>query len=317
MAVDTQVLYYNRALTSQPPGTIDQLVQAVNGGERVLMNSQFLDIIWTARAFGVELFDNQGNPQDATAGIANWLAWLEQVRDTPGFILDDNSESLRNRFLEGDIPYYIGRSEAMNELVAGMGADLGVAQLPAGPAGSAGPPLTTTALLVNSLSSERQIERSLDLARFITSSDQQAALMREANLAPANGQTRISEGLYPRTATVTAQARTSIPLSNEAVIQDAYAVLATAFNSTMTGMASASEAAASAQATLIDEFGFPGGQVAGATCDDSGQLTLLVSEDPDQHAHAGRRFRWFLPWHRGDDSGWPIGRAVGWRGARG
>lgn len=284
MAADTQVLYYQRGLTSQPPGTIDQLMQSVNGGERVLMNRQFLDIVWTARAFGVELFDSQGNPQDATAGIANWLAWLEQVRDTPGFILDDDSTALRNRFLEGDIPYYIGRSEEMNELIDGLGAELGVAQLPAGPAGSAGPPLTTTALLVNALSSERQIARSLDLARFITSSDQQAALMREANLAPANGQTRISEGLYPRVATVTAQARTSIPLSNEAVIQGAYGVLAEAFNRTMTGMASASEAAASAQAALIAEHGFPDEQVDSAVCDDTGQLTVLAAGPADLQA---------------------------------
>ncbi len=283
VAVDTQVLYYNRALTEQPPGTLDQTMQAVNGGERVLLNSQFLNMVWTARAFGVDLFDSQGLPQDTTASIANWLVGLEQVRDTPGFILDDDRPALRGRFLEGDIPYYIGSSEEMNELLAGLGADLGVAQLPAGPAGSAGPPLTTTALLVNALSSQRQVERSLDLARFITSSDQQSALMREANLAPANSQTRISEGLYPRIATVTAQARTAIPLSGEAAIQDAYEVLATAFNRTMSGMASASEAAASAQATLIEEFGFPGG-LDEAACKERGRLTLLAPANPEEQA---------------------------------
>lgn len=284
MAVDTQVLYYNRALTDQPPSTLDQMLQAVNGGERVLLNSQFPDMFWTARAFGVELFDSQGLPQDTTASIANWLVGLEQVRDTPGFILDDDRPALRGRFLEGDIPYYIGSSEEMNQLIAGLGADLGVAQLPAGPAGSAGPPLTTTALLVNALSSQRQVERSLDLARFITNSDQQSALMREANLAPANGQTRISEGLYPRIATVTAQARTAIPLSGEAAIQDAYGVLAVAFNRTMSGMASASEAAASAQATLIQEFGFPGGGLDEAACKERGRLTLLAPASPEEQA---------------------------------
>lgn len=283
MAVDTQVLYYNRDLTDRPPGTIDQLMQAVNRGQRVLMNSQFTDMVWSARAFGVELFDSQDHPQDTSAGIANWLAWMEQVRDTPGFILDDNSDSLRNRFREGDIPYYIGRSAELNTLELALGGRLGVAQLPAGPGGSAGPPLTTTALLINSLSSRRQIETALDLARFITSSDQQAALMREANLAPANSQTRISEGLYPRIATITAQARTSIPLSNEAAIQDAYGVLATAFHQTMTGMAYATEAAAAARAALVDEHGFPAGQATGA-CNDRGQLALLAGGTADQLA---------------------------------
>jgi arabinogalactan oligomer/maltooligosaccharide transport system substrate-binding protein len=283
MAVATQVLYYNRALADQPPSTLDQLMEAVNGGQRILLNSQFLEMVWSARAFGVELFDSQGNPQDTTAGIANWLAWAEQVRDTPGFILDDNSEALRNRFLEGDIPYYIGRSDELSALSAALDADLGVAPLPAGPGGSAGPPLTTTALLINALSSERQIQHSLELVRFITSSDQQAALMREASLAPANGQTRISEGLYPHIAAVIAQARTSIPYSSETLIQEAHAVLAEAFNRTMGGLAAASEAAASAQATLIDQFGFPGGETASEVCDASGQLTLLADSSARQH----------------------------------
>lgn len=286
MAVDTQVLYYHHALVNEPPSTLDQLLHAVNSGERVLLNSRFLDMVWTARAFGVELFDSQDNPQDTTGGIANWLAGLEQMRDTPGFVLDDNREALRSRFLEGDIPYYVGHSEEMNEVIAGLGADLGVAQLPSGPAGSAGPPLSTNALLINALSSERQIARTLDLARFITSSDQQAALMREANLAPANSRTRISEGLYPRIAPVTAQARTAIPLSNQTAIQDAYGVLATAFNLTMAGMASASEAATQAQATLIEEFGFPSGAVDSTVCKEHGQLTLLVSISPEQQAIA-------------------------------
>jgi arabinogalactan oligomer/maltooligosaccharide transport system substrate-binding protein len=283
MAVATQVLYTNRALVDQPPSTLDELMEAVNGGQRILMNSQFLEMVWSARAFGVELFDGRGAPQDTTAGIANWLAWTEQVRDTPGFILDDNSEALRNRFLEGDIPYYVGRSDELGALSAALDADLGVAPLPAGPGGSAGPPLTTTALLINALSSERQIQHSLELVRFITSSDQQAALMREASLASANGQTRISEGLYPRIAAVTAQARTSIPYSSETLIQEAHAVLAEAFNRTMSGLAAASEAAASAQATLIDQFGFPGGETASAVCDASGPLTLLADRSARQH----------------------------------
>ncbi|MCB0022544.1 MAG: extracellular solute-binding protein, partial [Caldilinea sp.] len=83
MELDTLVLYYNRSLVERVPVTVDQLLQEASGGQRVLMNSQFNDALWSARAFGVNLFDAEGNPQDATAGIANWLTWMEQVRDTP------------------------------------------------------------------------------------------------------------------------------------------------------------------------------------------------------------------------------------------
>lgn len=276
VAVDTQVLYYNRRLTEQPPTTVDQLLEEASRGQRILMNSQFVEAVWSARTFGVDLFDAAGNPQPTIDGIPNWLIWVEQARDIPAFIMDDNAESLRRRFSEGDVPYYVGRSQELNRLEEALGPDLGVAQLPAGPAGSAGPALTTTAFMVNAMSSQGQIERSLDLVRFITSNEQQSALIRDANLAPANSQVRISEGLYPQIAAITAQARTSIPFPNDPGAQEAFAALATAYNRTLAGTASATEAAAAAQTTLIEEFGFPSSQYAAGTCTERGQLTILA-----------------------------------------
>jgi maltose-binding protein MalE len=284
MAVDTQVLYFNRALSEQPPATVDQLLEEASSGRRILMNSQFVDAVWSARTFGVELFDAEGNPQDTTAGVANWLIWVEQARDIPAFIMDDNTEALRQRFLEGDIPYYIGRSDELNLLGAALGPDLGVAPLPAGPAGSAGPPLTTTAFMVNAMSSEGQVARALDLARFATNSEQQSALMRDANLPPANGRVRISEGLYPRIAAVSAQALTAIPFPNDQRPQEAYAVLANAYNQTLAGVASATEAAAAVQATLIEDFGLPSGQYTLGTCAEQGPLTVFAFASSEQLA---------------------------------
>lgn len=277
VSLNTLVLYYNRSLVDRAPVTVDQLLQEASIGRRVLMNSQFSDALWSARAFGVDLFDSEGNPQDATAGIANWLIWMEQVRDTPGFITDDNTAALRNRFLEGDIPYYIGHSRELAELSAALGSDLAVAQLPAGPAGSAGPLLSTSAFLVNALSSSTQIDRSLDLALFLTSSDQQAALMREASIVPANGRTRISEGLYPEIATVEAQARTAIPWYNDDGINRVFNVLADAYNQTMVGATSATEAAAAMQTILVEQYGFPRTDVA-QTCTEVGALTILAPD---------------------------------------
>lgn len=275
--LDTLVLYTNRSLVERVPVTVDQLLQEASGGQRVLMNSQFNDALWSARAFGVDLFDAEGNPQDATAGIANWLTWMEQVRDTPGFITDDDAVALQARFLEGDIPYYIGHSRELNVLSDSLGSRLGVAQLPAGPTGSAGPLLSTTALLLNAMSSPNQIDRALDLALFLTSSDQQAALMREANVVPANSRTRISEGLYPEVATVEAQARTAIPWYNSDELKAILGVLADAYSQTMAGTASATEAAATAQTILISDFGFP--SVASApSCTERGEITILAPD---------------------------------------
>lgn len=278
MTLDTQVLYFNRQLVKQPATTVEQLMQEANSGRRILMNSQFVDAFWSARAFGVNLFDEAGRPQEAIGGIANWLTWMEQVRDTPAFILDDNVPVLRERFLRGDIPYYIGHANELNTLQEALGADLGVAQLPSGPGGSAGPFLTTTALMFNAISSPRQVERALDLARFLTGSDQQAALMREANVVPANVRTRISEGLYPQIATAAAQARTAIPYFNDTSIQNVYMVLADAYSRTVIGAASATESAIAVQATLASEFGFPIAEASLSACIERGALLLLAPD---------------------------------------
>ncbi|MCB0150311.1 MAG: extracellular solute-binding protein, partial [Caldilineaceae bacterium] len=48
MELDTLVLYYNRSLVERVPVTVDQLLQEASGGQRVLMNSQFNDALWSA-----------------------------------------------------------------------------------------------------------------------------------------------------------------------------------------------------------------------------------------------------------------------------
>ena len=101
--------------------------------------------------------------------------------------------------------------------------------------------------------------------------------MREANVVPANSRTRISEGLYPEVATVEAQARTAIPWYNNDELKAILGVLATAYNQTMAGTASATEAAATAQALLVNDYGFPS-TVDTSLCTDSGEITILTPD---------------------------------------
>ena len=277
--LNTQVLYYNTELAPTPAATLDQLAADARSGKVVLLNSRFRDALWGFRAFGAPLIDAQSGALTFNqGGFVNWLTWLQQARETPGFVLDPDQAMLRQAFLDGRGAYYVGRASDLAAINAAMGERMGVAPLPAGPNGGAGPLLSTNGFMVNAMSSETQAELALELARFVTNAEQQSVLMRETLLVPANITTRISPGLFPAVAAIGAQARTAIALPNSA---DAVAVLATiasAFDGVGEGLTRPTDAALALNNQLA-------GLVAGATqaqpaasCPAPGSLTIKAYE---------------------------------------
>ena len=273
--LNTQVLYYNTEQVPTPATTLDQLAADARAGKTVLMNNRFRDALWGFRAFGALPQDAQtGALTFNPGGFVNWLTWLSQARDTPGFVLDPDQEMLYAAFLDGRGAYYVGRASDLPTLYEVLGDTLGVVPLPAGPSGSAGPLLTTTGFLINAMSSEKQAALALELARFATNPEQQAVMMRESLLAPANSTTRISPGLFPAIAAIEAQARTALALPNDAASVAALESVAAAFDGVVEGLTRPTDAAL-ALSSLLD--GSMVGVVApqlSESCPPSGELTL-------------------------------------------
>jgi len=277
--LNTQVLYYDTDQVSAPATTLEQLAADARNGRVVLLNSRFRDALWGFRAFGAAPVDPQSGALTFNqGGFINWLTWLQQVRETPGFVLDPDQASLRQAFLDGRGAYYVGRASDLPTIYATLGERMGVAALPTGPSGSAGPMLSTTGFMVNAMSSEAQTDLAVELARFVTNAEQQSVLMRETLLVPANITTRISPGLFPAVAAIGAQARTAIALPNDAAAVSALATIATAFDGVLEGLTRPADAALALNNQLA-------GLVAGATqvqatanCPPPGTLTLMAYE---------------------------------------
>jgi arabinogalactan oligomer/maltooligosaccharide transport system substrate-binding protein len=273
--LNTQVLYYNTELAPTPAATLEQLAADARSGKVVLLNSRFRDALWGFRAFGAPLIDAQSSALTFNqGGFVNWLTWLQQARETPGFVLDPDQAMLRQAFLDGRGAYYVGRASDLAEINAAMGDRMGVAPLPAGPNGGAGPLLSTNGFMVNAMSSATQAELAIELARFVTNAEQQSVLMRETLLVPANITTRISPGLFPAVAAIGAQARTAIALPNSA---DAVAVLTTiasAFDGVGEGLTRPTDAALALNNQLAGLV--PGATQSQATaiCPAPGSLTV-------------------------------------------
>jgi arabinogalactan oligomer/maltooligosaccharide transport system permease protein len=212
-ALNPLVLYYNRDLVSAPPTTLEALLAEATEGRVVVMGVSFYDAYWGVQAFGGRLLDEDGRIALDQGGFADWLAWLRRSREAPGMILDANREVLRNRFITDGVAYYVGEAAEFNLLVDALGADrVGVALLPAGPAGAAGPFLTVQGLLFSTVSSPNQRQLALEFATFLTNTEQSATLMRTARRAPANLRVRINPRLNPNIANIVTQARMAVPM---------------------------------------------------------------------------------------------------------
>ncbi|MEM7536732.1 MAG: extracellular solute-binding protein [Chloroflexota bacterium] len=327
-SVETMVLYTNQRLVNEQmkgaATTLDALLQQAYSGHVIALNTTFDRAFWGIQAFGGDLFDTTDTDItvlnvdaltsvmtrtaqvigaiDTTAGdsvtrqvilekggFANWLDWLEEARETPGMILDTDQDSLRSRFLEGSVDYYIGSTaeyqRLRDALIENSGDTIGVSTLPRGPVGNAGPFLRTQAILFNSASSNNQTQIALKLAQFITNAEQSSILMRQVQYVPANNRVRVNPRLHPIVASFVAQARTAVPLLNIPEMDAVFALGDDAYVSVLEGLAQPAEAAFATTQAINTTNGFDMSESQAASCTQVGTIELLNSwVDEQQHA---------------------------------
>ncbi|MCB0083330.1 MAG: extracellular solute-binding protein, partial [Caldilineaceae bacterium] len=291
VTMDTLVLYYDRRLVTQPPTTLDGLLAEAVQGHLVAMSTNFIDAYWGVNAFGGSLFDEEQRVILDRGGFANWLAWLKDARDVPGMLLDSNREVLRNRFVEDGVAYYVGYASEYGllangtEEMAGKGAEnLGVAILPAGPTGGAAPFLTVQAFLFSAVSSENQRAIALEFAKFVTNTEQQSTLMRNALLVPANNRVRVNPRLDPIVANFTAQARAAEPILNGSEMQTVLQYGGDAYTRVLEGVSDPAEASVSVTEAINQANGFDAVSSTAQRCTDIGTLYLGYGANASQEA---------------------------------
>ncbi len=288
VALDTMVLYYDRQNTTLPPATLEELLAAAASGHLVALGTTFEDAFWGVQAFGGRLFDAEQHVILDRGGFANWLAWLKDAREAPGMVLDSNRASLLTRFIEDGITYYVGNASEYNAIIASRRAlttetellspenQIGVAPLPIGPNGNAGPFLQVQAFLFSPVSSENQRTLALALAQFVTNAEQQTTLMREARLVPANARVRVNPRLDPAVATFVTQARNAIPMPNGPALEAVFRLGNEAYARVLEGLIDPAAAAANTTAAINEANGFTA--VASAQFECRGVGTLYLGE---------------------------------------
>ncbi|MCA9950494.1 MAG: extracellular solute-binding protein [Anaerolineales bacterium] len=215
-SLSPQALYYSKALVENPVTTLDDLLAAARKGDRIGFVPLFVPAYWGIEAFGEGLFDAEGNFTLAESGFVEWLTWLDDAQPIAGVIMSTDETSLRERFIQGDLHYYVAGPEELDTLRESMGDDaFGVTLLPAGPIGSAGPLLTAQLFMFYAHSTKEQSQIANALARFFASQQQSNLFMRELEIIPANPAVRVDPRLYPYVSGFARQARTGTALPNE------------------------------------------------------------------------------------------------------
>ncbi|MDX1417605.1 MAG: extracellular solute-binding protein, partial [Candidatus Promineifilaceae bacterium] len=220
LSLEPRALYYNKELVDQPPETLDQWLAEAEAGKRIAFIPFFEEAYWGIQAFGEGLFDSQGRFTLDESGFEEWLRWLDEAQGSPGVILNVDDASLLELFRSGEVAYYVAGPEIQTILNETAGderetIDYGVAPLPDGPHGPAGPLLRAETIFHYPFASADQARIAEALTEFLVNQQQSIRFMRETNRVPANPNIVVDRRIYPAVSGFARQARTAVVIPSE------------------------------------------------------------------------------------------------------
>ena len=241
-----RALYYNKELVTDPAQTLDDLLREAAAGNRVEFVPRFEEAYWGIQTLGQGLFDAEGNFTLAESGFEQWLRWLDNAQRAPGVILNVDDESLLDLFAAGQIAYYIAGPESLARIMERMDAEnafeVGVAPLPGGPAGAAGPLVPAETILFFAHSSPVQARIANELAAFLANERQGIRFMRQLGKVPANPRIQVDRRIYPIVSGFAQQARTAVALPLALPIDALFAAGNRAYSTVLSGSATPADA---------------------------------------------------------------------------
>jgi arabinogalactan oligomer/maltooligosaccharide transport system substrate-binding protein len=171
------VFWYNKSLLPTPPTTTVQLQALMEGGTPIAITFGCYHLWGFYSDFGGQIFDSNWKViADQGTGIADAMTYLNglyQIAKTNGWPKTD-SDGLAP-FTEGTVAAITNGNWAMGDYKAGLGDNLGVAPLPAGPAGVASPLLGVDGYYISPNSTNK--EAAIKVALYLTGATAENIMM--------------------------------------------------------------------------------------------------------------------------------------------
>jgi arabinogalactan oligomer/maltooligosaccharide transport system substrate-binding protein len=245
-------MFYRTDLVDAPPTTLEDWLAMAAEGNQIAINSGFYHSFWGIQAFGGQLFDENGVVILDQGGTADYLNWMAEAKEAPGVVMDPDGGKLDSLFKEGEVAFVLNGPWASGDYQGAekIAGNVGVAPIPAGPAGASGPFLGIKEFLFNSASSDDQLLLALEFVKFVTNVENETMLMEQANHLPANKNVDTSGN--PIVAGFVAQAETAVPFPNIPEMGAVWGPAGDMITKVIEGAASAEEAIAEA-VSLINQ----------------------------------------------------------------
>ena len=175
-------MYYNKSTVTNPPKTTDDLMAAVKAGKKVgIPNSQYHTFGWW-RAFGGQLMDNSGKCIADQGGVADAYQYLLDLKKAGANV--DADGKLDTLYRQGQLDIYFNGPWVLGGNEDALGKDkVGVAPMPKGPKGDAGPFTGIDGWYVNANSKNK--DSAVALALYFANKDGQTAYANIAGDPPA------------------------------------------------------------------------------------------------------------------------------------
>ena len=175
-------MYYNKTTVTTPPATTDDLLAAVKAGKKVgIPNSGYHTFGWW-RAFGGSLMDDKGKCTADQGGVADAYTYLMSLKAAGAQIRADGD--LDTLYRQGQLDIYFNGPWVLGGNEDALGKDkVGVAPMPKGPKGNAGPLTGIDGWYINANSKNK--DGAVALALFFANKDGQTAYANIAGDPPA------------------------------------------------------------------------------------------------------------------------------------
>ncbi len=175
-------MYYNKSTVTTPPATTDDLMAAVKAGKKVgISNSAYHTFGWW-RAFGGQLMDSSGKCVADQGGVADAYQYLLDLKAAGATI--DTDVKLDTLYRQGQMDIYINGPWVLGGNEDAVGKDkVGVAPIPKGPKGDAGPLTGIDGWYINVNSKNQQ--SAVNLALFFANQAGQTVYANVAGDPPA------------------------------------------------------------------------------------------------------------------------------------
>jgi arabinogalactan oligomer / maltooligosaccharide transport system substrate-binding protein len=158
-------LFYNKSTIDTPPATTDDLMNLVKSGKKIgiATGGYFVWGFWSG--FGGELMDSTGKCTADQGGFADALQYFSDLQ-AAGATFDSDSGKLDTAFTQGQLDMIVDGPWVLGDFEKALSDNLGVAPLPAGPAGPSKPMMGIDGWYINPNSKNQQAAIEFALYAF-------------------------------------------------------------------------------------------------------------------------------------------------------